>query len=144
MPTDTKNSTANASRHRQRLRCGSQAVGGSPDHHPGEKGPECHRHAEDQGRTDGDAERDDQHGQREELARTCRGDVVQQARDHPCADDGGKGDEGGHFHRRQPEGHPQRHGSRRRAEQRGQEHQRHDREQVFDDEPSDAMWPACV
>src|SRR6476620_6239623 len=63
MPTETKNSTANASR----LGRGAQAVLRSPDDHPREKCAEGHRHAEDVRGSDRDAERQHQHRQREQL-----------------------------------------------------------------------------
>ncbi|KAF5033378.1 hypothetical protein DSECCO2_607370 [anaerobic digester metagenome] len=54
--------------HGKCLCCCPQAEVGTADHHPGEEGPEGHGDVEEQGRTDRDAERDRQHGERKELA----------------------------------------------------------------------------
>ena len=63
--------------HRQRLGRGAQAVVGAADDHAGEERAERHRHAEHQRRADGDAERDHQHGQREQLARAGGGHAIE-------------------------------------------------------------------
>ena len=58
MPTETKNSTANASRKRQRLGRGALAEIALRQHHAGEEGAEREGHAEHFGRGVGDAERE--------------------------------------------------------------------------------------
>ena len=97
IPTETKNSTANASRIGSASDGRPQAVVGSPDDHAGQERAERHRDAEDQRRADGDAERDHEHRQREELARPRVRDVVEHARNDPRADDGREGDQRRHL-----------------------------------------------
>ena len=57
---------------------------GPADDQPRQEGAELHRDAEEQGRTDGDAEGDHQHREREEFARTARGDLGRGARESPA------------------------------------------------------------
>ena len=94
MPTETKNSTAKASRSGSvSLRRALAQLGFAQDH-AGEEGAERERHVEQHRRAEGDAERDRQHRQAEQLARAGMRDVVQDPRDHAPADDQHDGDEG--------------------------------------------------
>ena len=95
MPTDTKKSTAKASRIGERVGRRAQAELGPPDDKSSEEGAERHRHAEDFGRSDGDTECDHQHGQREQLAGSCGCDPIQQPRNDPHADESRQCDERG-------------------------------------------------
>ena len=58
--------------HGQRVGRRAEAELGSADDHAGEEGAERHRHAEELRRPDGDAERQGEHRQREQLARVGR------------------------------------------------------------------------
>ena len=75
MPTETKNSTAKASR------IGSASVAArwlnsdSPHDHAGEERAQRHRDAEQLGGAERDRQRHAQHGQREQLARAGMGDA---------------------------------------------------------------------
>ena len=79
MPTETKNRTANAS-------CSGSEFGGGPvaevalgQHDAGEEGAEREGDAEQLGRAVGDAERDREHGEGEQLARAGARDLLQRS-----------------------------------------------------------------
>ena len=93
MPTETKNSTAKASRNGSDLGGGLLAELRFAQHHAGEEGAERERDAEQLGRRVGDAERDRQNGEAEQLAAAGMGDVMQDRRDELLADDQHDGDE---------------------------------------------------
>ena len=63
------------------------------EHHAGEEGAERERDVEELRRAVGDAEPDGEHAEPEQLARAGMGDVVQDPRDHPPADDQHQDDE---------------------------------------------------
>ena len=94
MPTETKNSTAKASRSGSDLGRGALAESRLAQDHAGEEGAERERDAEQLGGAEGDAERDRQHGEAEQLARAGMRDVVQEPRDHRAADHEHDDDEG--------------------------------------------------
>jgi hypothetical protein len=99
-----------------------EAVLGTADDHAGQECPECHRHTEHQGGADGDAQRDDQHGEREQLARVRPRDPVEHGRDHPRADQRSECDQGGNLHHSEQQCRGQRGVARRWSEQRWQQH----------------------
>ena len=86
MPTETKNSTAKASRSGSDFLGGLLAEIALAQHHAGEEGAERERDAEQLGRAEGDAERDGIDGEAEQLARAGVRRVVQQPRDDAAAD----------------------------------------------------------
>ena len=94
MPTETKNSTAKASRK------GSVSVAAcwlsfdSLKIMPAKKAPEREGHAEQLGGPESGAERDDQNRQAEQLAAAGMRHVMQDPRDDALADDQHDGDEG--------------------------------------------------
>jgi hypothetical protein len=69
MPTETKNSTAKASRNGSVSSAARWLKLDSRKHHAGEEGAERERDAEQQRGAVGDRHRGDDHGQREQLAR---------------------------------------------------------------------------
>ena len=81
MPTETKNSTANASRSGSDSSAARWLSSDSLEHHAGEEGAEREGHAEQLGRAIGDAERDGQHRQAEQFARAGGADALQHPRD---------------------------------------------------------------
>ena len=139
MPTDTKNSTANASRMGRASDAAREAVLGSSDHHPSEKRAQGHRDAEELGRREGDADGEHEHGQREELARAGCRDAIEHPRDRARPDDQRERNQGRNLEpgqaERQREAGPRR-GSAR-AEQERQDYEDDHREQILDHEPSD-------
>ena len=94
MPTETKNSTAKASRSGSDSSAARWLSSDSLEDHAGEEGAERERHAEELGRAEGDAERDREHGEPEQLARSGVGDRVQDPRDDTPPDEQHEGDEG--------------------------------------------------
>ena len=80
MPTETKNSTAKASRSGSDSSAARWLSSRLAQDHAGEEGAERERHAEQLGRAEGDAERDGQHRQAEQLARAGMGDLRAAAR----------------------------------------------------------------
>ena len=80
---------------RQRLGRGLLAQLRLAQHHAGEEGAERQRNAEQLRRGVGDAERDRQHGQAEQLAAAGMGDIVQDGRDQLLAEQQHDGDEHG-------------------------------------------------
>ena len=72
--------------HRQRVGGGAQSVLRTRNHKAGQEGAERHRHAKKRCRADRDAQRDHQHGQREQLPRPRRGHAIQERRNRPAAD----------------------------------------------------------
>ncbi len=123
--------------HRQGFRRRAQAVIGSADDEPGQERTERHRDAEECGRSHGDAEREREDRQREELPRAGVGDVVEHEGNDPRADHDREADERGDLQR----GHRQRHHDARLrsgiGKEDGQQHERQHREQILDDEPAD-------
>ena len=113
--------------------------------HAGEEGAERERDVEQRRRAEGDAERDRQHGQAEQLARAGMRDVVQDPRDHPPADHQHDRDEGRDLADRDQRAAATSAAMRRRAapaaqrcrRQRRQQHQRQDHREVLDDQPAD-------
>ena len=95
MPTETKNSTAKASRSGSVSAAACWLSARLAQDHAGEEGAEREGDAEELRRAEGDAERDREHRQAEQLARAGVGDVVQEPRDHAAADDQHEGDERG-------------------------------------------------
>ena len=81
MPTETKNSTAKASRSGSDSSAARWLSVGFAEDHAGEEGAERKRHAEQLGRAEGDAERDGEHREPEQLARAGMRDVVQHPRE---------------------------------------------------------------
>ena len=79
---------------RQRVGGGLVAEIRLADHDAREEGAERERDTEERGRADGDAERDREHAEREELARARPGHALEEPRDRPAADDEHEGDEG--------------------------------------------------
>ncbi len=77
MPTETKNSTAKASRNGSDFGRGLLAEPRLAQHHAGEERAERERDAEQRRRDVGHAERDGQHGEAEQLAAAGMGDVMQ-------------------------------------------------------------------
>ena len=75
--------------------------------HAGEEGAERQRYAEQICRAKGDAERDGQHGEPEQFARTGMCDIVQYPGDHPPADDDHDDDEGSDLGQRDADDAPQ-------------------------------------
>ena len=103
MPTETKNSTAKASRKGKRLGGGLLAELRLAQDHAGEEGAQREGHAEQLGGPESRAERDDQHRQAEQLAAAGMRHVMQNPRDDPLADDQHDGDEGRDLGGGQPE-----------------------------------------
>ena len=102
---------------RQRFLGRAVAELGFAHDHAGEEGAERQRHAEQLCRAEGDAERDRQHRQPEQLARAGMGDVVQDPGDDPPADDQHDGDEGGDLGQRDADDAPDAElGGQRRAD----------------------------
>ena len=93
MPTDTKNSTANASCSGSEFSAGLVAQLRLGEHHAGEERAERERHVEQRRGAVGDAERDREHGQREQLARAGARDLMQQPGHDARADDQHQRDE---------------------------------------------------
>ena len=85
MPTETKNSTAKASRSGSVSVRRALAELGFAQHHAGEECAERERDVEQHRRAEGDAERDGKHGQAEQLARAGMGDVMQDPGNHALA-----------------------------------------------------------
>ena len=81
MPTDTKNSTAKASRSGSASAAAWWLMSDSPTTSAGEERAERERDAEDARGDERDAEGDGQDGEREQLARALAGDDQQQPRD---------------------------------------------------------------
>jgi hypothetical protein len=77
MPTETKNSTAKASRSGSDSSAARWTEFGFAHDHAGKEGAERQRDAEQVGRAKGDAKRDRQNGEAEQFARAGVGDVVQ-------------------------------------------------------------------
>ena len=86
MPTETKNSTAKASRSgsASSVACWLSVL--SPMHHAGEEGAQRERDVEQLGGAERHAERDGVDGEPEQLARAGMGGVVHQPRDDAAAD----------------------------------------------------------
>ncbi len=142
---------------RQRFLRGAVAELGFAHDHPGKEGAEGQRHAEQLGGAEGDAERDRQHRQAEQLARAGVRHVVQQPGDHPPPDHQHQDDEGDDLGQRQAEHAPQaetgldaerigagldaRAVAAEHARQRRQQHQCQHHRQVFDDQPADGDPP---
>ena len=103
MPTETKNSTAKASRSGS-VSCAARwlSVGLAQDH-AGEERAERERDVEQRRGPVGDAERDRQHGEAEQLARAGMRHVMQQPRDDAPADQPHQDDEGGELAERDRE-----------------------------------------
>ena len=95
MPTETKNSTAKASRSGSVSVAARWLSSDSLRIMPAKNAPEREGHVEQHRRAEGDAERDGEHGQAEQLARAGMRHVVQDPRDHALAHDQHDGDEGG-------------------------------------------------
>ena len=94
MPTETKNSTAKASRSGSVSFAACWLSGLSLRIMPAKKAPSAKRDAEQLGRAEGDAERDGEHAEAEQFARAGVRDIVQHPRDEPAADDQHERDEG--------------------------------------------------
>ena len=77
MPTETKNSTAKASRSGSVSEAARWLSSDLAQHHAGEECAERERDVEQHRRAEGDAERDGEHGQAEQLARAGMGHVMQ-------------------------------------------------------------------
>ena len=147
MPTDTKNSTANASfRGSEFGRCLVAEVGFA-EHDAGEECAQRKGHAEQLGRPVGNAERNCQNRKGEQLARAGAGDQLEEPRHHPCPDQKNQRHEQSHF----ADGESKRRGHAaagevagnaagipsQSARQRRQEHKSEDHHEVLDDQPSD-------
>ena len=104
MPTETKNSTAKASRSGSVSSAACWLSSRFAQHHAGEERAQRERDVEQLGGAVGDAERDRQHGEAEQLARAGMGDVVQHPRDDAAADHQHQRDEGGDLAERQASG----------------------------------------
>jgi hypothetical protein len=115
---------------------------------PRQERAERYRHAEDRGRPDGNAQRDDEHRQCEQLTRTGPGDLIEQARDDAAANRQREHREARHFEDREADGQRQSRGGaealppRRRwriarGEDGRQHHEDEDGEQILHDEPAD-------
>ena len=86
MPTETKNSTAKASRSGSDSLAARWLSSDSLKIMPGKERAERERHVEQHGRAVGDAERDRQHRQPEQLARAGVRDIVQEPGNGAAAD----------------------------------------------------------
>ena len=93
MPTETKNSTAKASRIGKRLGGGLLAEPRFAQHHAGEEGAESERDAEQLGRRIGDPSAIAQNGEAKQLAAAGMGDIMQDRRDELLADEQHDGEE---------------------------------------------------
>ena len=107
------------------------------DDEPGEERAERDRHGEDLGREERDAERDDEHRQREELGRAGASDAFHRRRDEAAAHQPDERGEDRCLAEREAE--RTRDAGRVAAlrRERRQHHQREHREQVLDDQPAD-------
>jgi hypothetical protein len=111
------------------------------EHDAGEERAERERDIEQHRRAVCDAERDRQHGEREELARARARDLVQDPRHDAAPADEHERDEDRDLQRREPEAEQELAGLDRsaagRRRERGQEHQREHHREILDDEPAD-------
>jgi hypothetical protein len=123
--------------HRQRVGRRPQAQVAPPHDGARQEGPQRHRHAEEPRRPHRDAQRHDEDGEREQLARPRGGHAVEEPGDHAAPDDddqrrqpddlrGRRGDGPGDLPRPAPA-----------AEHRRQDHEGRDGEDVLDDDPAD-------
>ena len=138
MPTETKNRTANASCSGSEFSAAWWLSSVSASTTPAKNAPSANETSNRSSRAIRDAERDSQHCQREQLARTGACDVVQNPRDDAPAADQHQRDE----HRDLERGHRQPGQQRARigtalGSQRRQEHQCEDHREVLDDQPAD-------
>ena len=92
--------------HRHRVAGGPGRELGAADGQPGEKRAERHRHPEDLGRADRDPHGEDQHREREQLARAGLLDPLQRPGDHPPAEHHHDGDQARDLERGQSERGP--------------------------------------
>ncbi len=144
MPTETKNSTAKASRSGSVSSAARWLSSRLAQDHAGEEGAERERHVEQRAGAEGDAERDREHGQAEQLARARVRHAVQHPGNDPLADHQHDRDEGRHLAERRaatgsasaPAPAP-RSCPCRMPGQRRQQHQRQDHHEVLDDQPAD-------
>ena len=148
MPTETKNSTAKASRK------GSDSVRrllGEPrlaERHAGEEGAERERDAEQRRRDVSHAERDGEHGEAEQLAAAGMGDMMQDRRDELLADEQHDGDEDGEL--AEHDGDLDEHlgeigchvDAAKEPREPGQQHEHDDHGEVLHHQPTDGDPPA--
>ena len=118
-----------------------EGLGGGPgaeiglaDHHARQEGPQRHGGVEEQGRAHGDAQRQRQHGQREEIARAGAGHPAEQQRDELLSGQQHEGRQARQFEDGQPQRAPERSGIR--GEEGGQQHQQQDGEEVLHHQPA--------
>ena len=111
--------------------------------HAGEEGAERKRDMEECRGAVGDADRDGDHGQREQFARTGARHLPEEPGQHTAADDEHQGDEGGNLEQGLAYGLPERcavAGAGIAAEHAGERRQQDEDEdggEVFDDQPAD-------
>ena len=86
MPTETKNSTAKASRMGSASVAALRLNSDRPTTIPARKAPEGHRNPEELGRTHRDAQGEDEHRQHEELPRPRPGHAVEDPGEEPLAE----------------------------------------------------------
>ena len=116
-------------------------------HHAGEKGAKREGDTEERGRAKGDADRDRQDAECEQLARACPRHLTQQPGQHTWSDQQRDRDERCHLGQRKAKGHEQALAARcmhigdhlppERFGERWQQHQDQDHSQILDDQPAD-------
>ncbi len=131
--------------HRQRFGRGAHAELRAAHDQAGQKGSERHRHAEELRRRHGDAERHDEHREREQLPGPCRRDARQDPWHEPPSADENQGGQRRHFDRCQSKADRHAGIRRTRTEDDGHQYQHEDGQQVFDDQPADGnVAGACM
>ena len=140
IPTETKKSTANASRIGSASDAARERKIAPPDDHSRQERAERHGRSEELGGADGDGERRDQNGEREELARMRLRNPREQPWDGPPANDESDRHERHELDDGEPSGkkHVAEAG---RGDRRGEHDENEHREDVFDDEPAHADVP---
>ena len=140
IPTETKKSTAKASRIGRASVAARRLNSDRPTTIPARNAPSAIETPKSLRRSDGDAEGEDEDGQREQLARAGGGDAVEQPGDEPPPPTRNvSATSAATLTSGEPDGRaaiaaaP----APARAEDGRQQHQHEDREQVLDDEPAD-------
>ena len=138
MPTETKNSTAKASRIGSASVAARRLNSDRPTTMPARNAPRAIETPKSLADPTAMPSATTEHGQGEQLPRAGRGHAVEQPGDEPPADEERQGHQRGDLDHGEPEadGDPPRPGSAA-AEDGRQQHQHEDGEQVFDDQPAD-------
>jgi hypothetical protein len=128
--------------HRQRIGRGLMTDRGLRDHHARQERPEGHRRAEEGVRCGRNRDREDQHREREQLARSQPGDLHEDPRDRPRSAEHHDRDQGRELQQRESQGYPESWpgrtlGGGRIGPEHGDQHEDDDGEDVLDQQPPD-------